>query len=622
MSITQTLNTALSGLKATQAGMSLIAANVANAQTPGYVAKVADQITTTAGDAGNAARIAGINRQLDQFVQAQLRTEISGASFADLRAGFFQQLQQIYGQPGSGATLTALFNGLTTAVQALSVSPDSTSSRAGVIGAAQALAQQLNSMTDRIQSLRSQAELGIANDVQQANDAIDLIASINQQLAGGTSSNAATALMDQRDQAIAKLAKIMDIRVAEGDHNEVTVFSGSGYQLVGTRASHLAFDPQGTITPAQQWSSDKTKSSLGTISLVSPDGAAVDIITNGGIRSGELATYLDMRDNVLVQAQTQIDAVAAQMARALSDKTTPGTATSGGGQAGFDIDVAGLQPGNSIDLTYTDLATNTQRKVTVIRVDDPAALPLAGTVTADPKDTVVGVNFSGGLASVVAQLNSALGSSGFQVSNPSGTTLRFLDNGASTITVNAASSTTTATGLTGGSWQLPMFTDGGAPYTGAITRSGAQWTGFAGRISVNPALIADPTRLVVYQTSPLTNPGDATRPNALYNQLSKATFTFSPLTGVGGSAAPYTGTLSAFTGQMISQQSQAANAASTLKEGQDVVLNALQQRFNEASGVNIDTEMSHLLALQTTYGANARVMTTVKQMLDTLLQSV
>jgi flagellar hook-associated protein 1 FlgK len=622
MSLTQALSTALAGLNVTQSNLAIVAANVANAQTPGYVAKVADQITTTAGDAGNAARIAGINRQLDQFVQAQLRTETSGASFADLRANFFQQLQQIYGQPGSGATLTALFNGLTTAVQALSVSPDSTSAQAGVIGAAQAMAQQLNSMTDSIQSLRSQAELGIANDVQQANDAIDLIASINQQLASGTGSNAAAALMDQRDQAISKLASIMDIRVSQDDHQQVTVFSGSGYQLVGTRASHLAFDPQGTITPAQQWSSDKTKSSLGSISLVSPDGAAVDIMTNGGIRSGELAAYLDMRDNVLVQAQAQIDAVAAQMARAVSDKTTPGIATSGGGQAGFDIDVAGLQPGNSIDLTYTDLATNTQRKVTVIRVDDPAALPLAGTVTADPNDTVVGVNFSGGLASVVAQLNAALGSSGFQISNPSGTTLRFLDNGASTITVNAASSTTTATGLTGGSWQLPLFTDGGAPYTGAITRSGAQSTGYAGRISLNPALIADPTRLVVYQTSPLTNPGDATRPSALYSQLSKATFTFSPLTGVGGTAAPYTGTLSAFTGQMISQQSQAANAASTLKEGQDIVLNALQQRFNEASGVNIDTEMSHLLALQTTYGANARVMTTVKQMLDTLLQSV
>nr|MBA2400846.1 hypothetical protein [Bradyrhizobium sp.] len=39
MSISQALNTASSGLRATQAGLSLIASNVANAQTPGYVRK-------------------------------------------------------------------------------------------------------------------------------------------------------------------------------------------------------------------------------------------------------------------------------------------------------------------------------------------------------------------------------------------------------------------------------------------------------------------------------------------------------------------------------------------------------------------------------------------------------
>ena len=50
-------------------------------------------------------------------------------------------------------------------------------------------------------------------------------------------------------------------------------------------------------------------------------------------------------------------------------------------------------------------------------------------------------------------------------------------------------------------------------------------------------------------------------------------------------------------------------------------MSALQQRFNDQSGVNIDTEMSNLIALQNAYGANARVMSTVQQMMATLLQS-
>ena len=42
-------------------------------------------------------------------------------------------------------------------------------------------------------------------------------------------------------------------------------------------------------------------------------------------------------------------------------------------------------------------------------------------------------------------------------------------------------------------------------------------------------------------------------------------------------------------------QGEAASNASNLSQGQDVVVNALQQRFNEASGVNIDQEMANLI---------------------------
>ena len=52
------------------------------------------------------------------------------------------------------------------------------------------------------------------------------------------------------------------------------------------------------------------------------------------------------------------------------------------------------------------------------------------------------------------------------------------------------------------------------------------------------------------------------------------------------------------------------------------MVSALQQRFNQQSGVNIDTELSNLIALQNAYGANARVMSTIQQMMSTLLQAV
>jgi flagellar hook-associated protein 1 FlgK len=51
-----------------------------------------------------------------------------------------------------------------------------------------------------------------------------------------------------------------------------------------------------------------------------------------------------------------------------------------------------------------------------------------------------------------------------------------------------------------------------------------------------------------------------------------------------------------------------------------VVLSSLQQRFDKGSGVNIDQEMSDLLALQNAYAANARVMSTIKDMLTSMMQ--
>jgi flagellar hook-associated protein 1 FlgK len=616
MGLTQALTTSLSGLSVTQANISLVATNIANAQTPGYIAQAAAQVAT----AGGGVEIASVNNILEPFVQQQLWTESSGGAYADLNASFYQQLQQVYGQPGSGTTLDDAFNNFTSAVQALSTSPSSSAAQSQTIGTAQSLAQQLNSATSSIQSLRSQADEGIATDVQQANDTLQQIAQINQQLQVDRSNDSTAATLEsQRDQDISQLSQLMDVRVVQGSNNQVAVFTGSGQQLVGTQASQLNFSATGTITAQQQWSADPSQSGLGTITLTSPSGGSVDLVASGAIRSGQIAAYLKMRDNVLVQAQSQIDAIASQMSSALSDTATAGTATTSGTQSGFTTDIGGMLAGNTIQISYTD-SSNLQHNITVVGVDDPAALPLPNPTTANPNDTVIGADLSGGPASVAAQLNSALGSTGLQFSNPSGTILQVLDSGPGAVTVNSVATTTTATSLTGGSGALPLFVDGTTPYTGAITGTGSESTGYAGRIAVNSELVADPSDLVNYQTSPATAAGDATRPNFIYNQLVNASLTYPSSTGIGGTASPFQGTLTAFMSQMVSVQSQAATNANNLQTGQDIVVNALQSRFNSTSSVSMDTEMANLLTLQNNYGANARVMTTVDQMLSTLMQ--
>jgi len=618
MSLTQALSTALSGLQVNQASISMVASNVANADTPGYTRKVVNQVSIGAGSS-IGVRVSDIQRQIDLYIQRQLRVENAGASYADTRAQMYSQLQEIYGQPGSDTSLESVYNSFTSALQVLSTSPDDPGARTAVVNSAQLLTQQLNQLSGSIQGQRANAELAIADGVNRANEAMKQIASLNQQIAGSTPGDSATqALQDQRDSYIDQLSQLMDINVMAGDRGQVSIFTSSGTQLVGAQAAQLSFDAVGTITPASQWSANPSQRGVGTIMLIPPSGTPVDLIQNRSIRSGTIAAYLQMRDQDLVQAQNQLDALAAGMAQALSDKTTAGTAVSPLPQNGFDIDVGGLSQGNTVTINYTDTATNTSHTITLVRVDDPAALPLSNTATATANDSVFGINFSGGMASVITQINAALTGTGMSASNPSGTTLEILDDGAAnTVDVNSVSATKTVTGLLGGSAELPLFTDGSTPFTGAITSRGSQVTGLAARITVNPSVVADPSSLVAYQSG--TAAGDSTRPDFILQQLTGASLTFSPNTGIGTTSAPFVGTLTTYLRQVVSQQGEAASSADNLKQGQDVVLNALQQRFNNTSGVNVDQEMANLLTLQNSYAANARVMSAVKEMLDALI---
>ena len=627
MGLSQALSTAMSGLRATQASLALVGSNVANAETPGYVRKTVVQIAGTTGDYGASVQLNGVNRQLDQYLQTQLRTETSGASYADIRSTYLGNLQNVYGNPDQAGTIEDSFNKLLTAFQGLSTSPDSQSARISAVSAAQTMAQQLNATTQGIQALRANAETGINDSVITANNAMQQIAFINNQLQNNGSTDASTAaLLDQRDQYIDQLSGLMDVRTVTNNLNQVTVFTNSGVQLVGTEASKLSFNPQGTMTPNTLYNTDPSKNNVGTITISFPHGGSYDMVSTSSIRSGKIAAYLELRDTTLVKAQAQIDQFAASMSSALSDKTTDGTAAPStvAPQAGYDLDLSGLKSGNVIHVSYKDNTTGATHNLSIMRVDDPSVLPLGNTATLDPNDEVLGVDFSAGMGPVLSQLNAALGpTANLQFSNPSGSILRVLDDGAPNRTdVTAASVTTTISSLTSGSPQLPLFTDNGGLFTGALTANGSQQTGLAGRIGVNLSLLGDPSLTIVFSTSPLTAAGDTTRSDFVLTQLSSGNYRYSPQTGIGTTGSPFSGTLINFAKQFISQQGESASAAKQLADGQDVVLNTLQKKVSSTSGVNIDDEMAHLLALQNAYSANARVMSSIKQMYDTLMQAM
>src|SRR5262249_33232736 len=111
MSLTQALTTALAGLNTTQANLSVVSGNVANANTPGYVEETGNQVEVgIAGTPGSSVQFEGVNRDLNTQLQSQLWTETSGGSYADAKSQLYQQLQQVYGTPGSAGAFDTSFN--------------------------------------------------------------------------------------------------------------------------------------------------------------------------------------------------------------------------------------------------------------------------------------------------------------------------------------------------------------------------------------------------------------------------------------------------------------------------------------------------------------------------------
>ena len=619
MSLTQALNAARSGLAASQAGIDVTSRNIANANTVGYTAKSVDQTNLiVAGESRGVTRLAA-QRHVDAFLQQQIRTENATTSALTAKADMLTRIDRMFGSPDSETSISASIDKLAGRLSDLITSPEDSAARLTFLNQAQHVATDLNSMSRTVQDMRLEAEQNIADDVAQANTLLKQVANLNQQISQRVGSSLSAAdLQDQRDLAINELSKLMDIRVNERDDGTVTVFTGGGQLLLDKTPAELSFDQHTQINASSVYDADPAKRTVGTISLVS-GSTKIDLVAAGAFEGGSIGGYLELRDEILPEAQDQLDEIASQLALSLSQEKVDGTAATSGAASGFDLDTGALQDGNSISLTYE--VGGTSQTVTFVRVDDTSALPLSDTDTAQTGDTVVGIDFNQPMAGIVADMQAALPPS-VQVSNPSGTTIRILDDGAAgTSDITSLSATVTPTSPTDSGTGLALFVDGeeGKFFTNA---QGAvdQKTGFAARITLNPDVVEDDSLLVTYQTAGGTNSaGDSTRPVDLYNRLTQAGRAFSPSTGIGGTSSPYTGSIASFAQRVVSYQStQASNAKDDLAS-QEIVSQSLQDRFDSETGVNVDNELSSLLVLQNAYSANARVMTTVSQLFDVLM---
>ncbi len=615
MGLFSAVNVANSGLRTVQSGLNSVANNVAQADVAGY--KRQDLRPETLGLTSGVR--SSVVRASDRFLENQVRIETSRSAETTVNDKYLSQVDRMFGVPGEAGSLDSLLNGFNTALQQLVTSPEDYVSRQQAIGAAGNLANGLNTVSRQVQDLRQLAENEIATSVSDINDSLNKLQNINVRVAGISSDNPAySELLNERDRQLTRLSDAMEIRVSHNENGTISIRTKSGNSLLEGTAAQFDFDKHGNVTAGTRYSNEESKRGVGTVTLRSANGYNLDLINNGMLDTGRIGALINMRDNVLVETQTQLDELAAGLSRAMSDTTTQGTAATSGAASGFQIDLGSLQKGNEISLSYSE--GGTIKNVTFIRVDDPSLLPLSNDRTPSPDDRVIGIDFSSGFAAAATSINASLAPGVNAIATATG--LAFVDDGAAATTdILSLSSTQTAGGLQEGVG-FPLFVDGSGVqkiYSGSL-EGADQKVGLAMRLSVNRSLEDNNELLVRYSASPETAIGDTTRPLAILDRLNNTKMQFDPKAGIGSAKSPYKAPIADYMRQVISDQTGKAASAATAKKSQSIVVGALEDRLSSETGVEVDEELTKLISLQNSYAANARILQAVDEMMQQLMR--
>ncbi len=196
---------------------------------------------------------------------------------------------------------------------------------------------------------------------------------------------------------------------------------------------------------------------------------------------------------------------------------------------------------------------------------------------------------------------------------------------------------------------LTLFTNGsGTVASGGGTPVQSGYVGFASEIQVNPAVTADPslvqdgtnaiagspTGASAFTPNPVGGPAgfttlitrvlDYTFGSDLQDGVAQPAVNMTGLGTLGSLSLPFAtpDTLTDFATALVGQEADDSSNANTDLSTTQATQSALTDQLSSTSGVSIDQQMAQMVALQNSYGANARIIAAVQSMWQDLLAAV
>jgi len=323
MTLASALSIADSSFRAIGTQSANIASNIANANTPGYSAEVAN-LGTTAYD---GVEVFSITRDANAALTAQLHVATSDSAMQSAIATGVASLAQTVSDSSSasstgplanGASPAAMISSLQSALSTYESTPNSLTSAQAAVAAAKRLSGALNSASQTVTQVRTQADTQIGQDVANVNSLLNQFTSVNNAvIAGlGTGDNVGS-LQDKRDQLVKQISQYIGVTTSINGNGSMAIFSDGGSTLFQTAPYQLTFQASGNLGPG-------ITGNQVLVNGVPISGAS----SNTPIQSGEIAGLVNLRDNVAPQYQAQLDQIAGNLITAFQETdqstTNPG----------------------------------------------------------------------------------------------------------------------------------------------------------------------------------------------------------------------------------------------------------------------------------------------------------
>ena len=337
MGLTTTLNIAQQSLSANAALSTIVSRNIAGVNDPNYSTKTAQLETTQDG----GVQVAGIRNATDDALFANLLSAKAGAASSSALASGRDQLEQTLGLsttttadgPSTDTSPAPLIGNLSDALGQYAASPSNATLGSAAVTAAKTLASNLNTAATTVQSVREQADQGIATAVTTVNSLLGQFATANAAVVKATVSGAdATDALDSRNAILQSLSSQIGITTADAGSGGLALYTDGGATLFQGTARPVAFTPTAAFAS-------------GTVGgVVTVDGVAVTGVgATMASKAGAIAGLARLRDTAAVDYGDQLDQIAGGLISAFSEtgtsngapSTLPGLFTTNGNAGGL-----------------------------------------------------------------------------------------------------------------------------------------------------------------------------------------------------------------------------------------------------------------------------------------------